>query len=127
MKRESLLRDIVRAAGMMAIAIVLVMVPRIARAHAALMGSNPAANSTVHGPDVPITLKFNSRVDGARSTLALVGASGPTLALAVEKQTAPNTLSAHASRLEPGKYSIRWQALATDGHITRGEVPFTVE
>jgi methionine-rich copper-binding protein CopC len=28
--------------------------------------------------------------------------------------------------LSPGAYSVRWQVLAVDGHITRGEVPFTV-
>jgi len=36
-------------------------------------------------------------------------------------------LSARAQQLAPGKYTLRWQALAVDGHITRGEVPFTVE
>ena len=33
-------------------------------AHAVLMESTPKANSTVKGPDVPITLRFNSRIDG---------------------------------------------------------------
>jgi len=28
--------------------------------------------------------------------------------------------------LVPGLYSLRWQVLAVDGHITRGDVPFTV-
>jgi methionine-rich copper-binding protein CopC len=26
-----------------------------------------------------------------------------------------------------GAYVLRWQVLATDGHITRGKVPFRVE
>jgi methionine-rich copper-binding protein CopC len=26
----------------------------------------------------------------------------------------------------PGAYVLRWQVLAVDGHITRGDVPFTV-
>jgi methionine-rich copper-binding protein CopC len=26
----------------------------------------------------------------------------------------------------PGKYRIRWQVLALDGHITRGDIPFIV-
>jgi methionine-rich copper-binding protein CopC len=30
------------------------------------------------------------------------------------------------SKLAPGKYTIRWQALSVDGHITRGEIPFIV-
>jgi methionine-rich copper-binding protein CopC len=28
--------------------------------------------------------------------------------------------------LTPGTYVLRWQVLAIDGHITRGDVPFTV-
>ncbi|MFI4981818.1 MAG: copper resistance protein CopC, partial [Nevskiales bacterium] len=26
----------------------------------------------------------------------------------------------------PGAYVVRWQVLSVDGHITRGDVPFTV-
>ena len=34
---------------------------------------------------------------------------------------------ATAKSLKPGAYSIRWQVLAPDGHISRGEIPFTVK
>jgi methionine-rich copper-binding protein CopC len=37
----------------------------------------------------------------------------------------PNELDSTAE-LKPGAYTIRWQALALDGHITRGDLPFTV-
>ena len=30
------------------------------------------------------------------------------------------------STSRPGDYIVRWQVLAVDGHITRGDVPFTV-
>jgi len=40
------------------------LLPRIAFAHAHLLSSTPAASATVHGPDVAIELRFNSRVDG---------------------------------------------------------------
>ena len=39
--------------------------PPMAFAHAVLVTSTPAKDSTVEGPDVAITLKYNSRVDGA--------------------------------------------------------------
>jgi methionine-rich copper-binding protein CopC len=29
--------------------------------------------------------------------------------------------------LTPGDYVASWQVLATDGHVTRGTVPFTVD
>ena len=47
-------------------------------------------------------------------------------ALTIGQQPSPDVLTAPASGLAPGDYRIRWQVLASDGHITRGEVPFTV-
>jgi copper resistance protein C len=100
------------------------LLPRIGLAHAHLLSSTPAASATVHGPDVAIELRFNSRVDGHHSVLSLVASSG-SVTLNIDNQTADNNLDAHA-RLTPGSYTLRWQALSTDGHITRGEIPFTV-
>ena len=98
----------------------------LAFAHAVLLSSTPAANATVHGPSVDIDLKFNSRVDGARSSLSLLAADGSEKPVTLSKQAKPNELVAHVQLLQPGKYELRWQALAVDGHITRGQIPFTV-
>ena len=104
---------------------VALLVPRIALAHAHLLSSTPAANATIHGPNVAIELRFNSRVDGGHSVLSLTTSSG-SVALTIDKQSAENNLNAHAT-LKPGSYTLQWQALAPDGHITRGEIPFTVQ
>jgi copper resistance protein C len=42
-------------------------------------------------------------------------------------QPLPDTLSATGHKLAKGAYVLRWQVLSSDGHITRGEVPFQVE
>jgi copper resistance protein C len=102
----------------------LFLLPSMALAHAHLLSSTPAANAAVHGPSVAIELRFNSRVDGAHSVLSLVTQNGG-MALVIDRQSAENNLNAHAT-LRPGTYTLRWQALSTDGHITRGEIPFTV-
>jgi methionine-rich copper-binding protein CopC len=108
------------------VACVALLLPRIALAHAHLVSSTPAADAAVQGPSVPIELRFNSRVDGGHSVLALVTRDGDGAAkLVIDKQSADNNLNAHAT-LKPGSYTLRWQALAPDGHITRGEIPFTV-
>jgi methionine-rich copper-binding protein CopC len=98
----------------------------LALAHALLVSSTPAVHGIVHGPGVAVDLKFNSRVDGSRSRLILVFPNGATQALALVKQPAPEELAARAE-LEPGAYTLRWQAVAADGHITRGEIPFKVQ
>jgi copper resistance protein C len=94
--------------------------------HAVLKESHPAANGKVSGPDVPITLKYNVRIDAKLSKLQLVNPDNSTTNLKIEDQTSADSLNAKATGLKPGTYRILWQVLAPDGHITRGEVPFAV-
>ncbi len=112
---------------MIAVAAVLLLVPRVALAHAVLVESTPKVNAIVEGPDLAVTMKFSSRVDGARSTVLLSTLDGQLKPLVIEHQSAADTLTTHLTHLSSGKYSIRWQVLATDGHVTRGEIPFRVK
>ena len=96
-------------------------------AHAILMDSKPKANSTISGPDLPIWLRFNVRVDGGRSRLHLIAPDGSDVSLGPLKQPTPDTLESHAGALKAGAYKLQWQVLASDGHISRGEVDFTVK
>jgi hypothetical protein len=79
----------------------------------------------VSGPDITIRLKFNSRIDAAHSHLYLDGGSH-SQQIEIAGNAAPDTLLGQAKKLTAGEYRIEWQVLAVDGHITRGEVPFTV-
>ena len=36
-------------------------------------------------------------------------------------------LQCKASGLKPGAYKLEWHVLASDGHMSKGEVPFTVQ
>lgn len=116
-----------RKAFLAAILVTLVLVPKFARAHAVLVASTPAVHGSVKGPEIAINLKFNSRIDGAHSRLYLVSPDGKVETLTLAPQTAPDELAALAVKVSAGRYTIRWQALAADGHITRGEIPFTVQ
>jgi copper resistance protein C len=107
-----------------------------ASAHAILVDSQPKQASEVQGPDVDVSLEFNSRIDADRSSLVLVRAAEgePGLApvgagsqpLALIQSGEPNRLAAKASGLEPGTYRLRWQVLSVDGHVSRGDVTFKV-
>jgi hypothetical protein len=108
-------------------AIVLACSPRIALAHAVLLSSTPQKNVTVSGPEIAISLKYNSRVDGARSTLSLLKPDGTVETVGGLTQPRPDVLSATGHGLVKGAYVLRWQVLSSDGHITRGEVPFQVK
>jgi methionine-rich copper-binding protein CopC len=96
-------------------------------AHAVLVESSPKDGSRVKGPNLPLSLRFNVRVDGSRSRFSLLLSDRTTLPVVLDPQTKPNVLSAKAAGLNAGTYKLQWQVLAADGHITRGEFTFFVE
>jgi len=106
---------------------ILLFAPRVALAHAVLVSSQPGVNSTVSGPEVAVLLKYNSRVDMEHSTLTLLDPDGKVEKVTIESEPSPGVLSAKLTGLVKGAYVLRWQVLATDGHITRGKVPFQVQ
>jgi methionine-rich copper-binding protein CopC len=97
-----------------------------AQAHAVLLESNPSLKGQVAGPEVAIQLRFNVRIDAQRSRLTLVRPDGSAQTLELSKPASASTLRSQAHGLSPGEYRLRWQVLASDGHLTRGEIPFTV-
>lgn len=99
---------------------------RPVEAHAVLVDSTPGSDSTITGPDVDLKLHFNLRIDCARSRLTLVSPDGKTIALNIARDAAPDLLVSRATGLGRGSYRLRWQVLAVDGHITRGELLFHV-
>ena len=95
-------------------------------AHAVLVEVTPPAHTYIHGPEVVFRLRFNSRIDAARSVLSLVLPDQSSRILPIAEQLSPDSLNAMATGMKDGAYTLRWQVLAADGHITRGEVPFDV-
>ncbi len=100
------------------------LLPGAASAHAILLDSQPPARGVAAPGPARITLRFNSRIDRARSRLVL-RAAGQEQVLPVSPTGADDVLEAQAD-LRPGAWVLRWQVLAVDGHITRGDVPFQV-
>jgi methionine-rich copper-binding protein CopC len=104
----------------------VIVAPGAAHAHAVILSSSPAVNAAVTGPIVPITLRFNSRIDAARSIITLIDSGNSQTPLHILPASSSDTLLAATGALPPGAYRIRWQVLSVDGHITRGDIPFTV-
>lgn len=107
--------------------IAVVLLAGVAWAHAILVASVPEANSIVDGPSFDVALKFNVRIDARRSLIRLVSADGAAQTLDLVPGNTPNVILAKAKDVRPGKYKLSWQALASDGHITRGEIPFSAK
>jgi methionine-rich copper-binding protein CopC len=104
----------------------LAMAPAGASAHAILMKSEPAAGASVPTGNVDMSFAYNSRVDRDRSRLTLTDPHHHQSVLTIAPSGPPNLIETTAELTVPGAYVVRWQVLAIDGHITRGDVPFTV-
>ncbi len=115
-----------RTLPLLAVSLALLAANR-AQAHAILVDSQPAPQGHVAAGPLDLMLRYNSRIDAARSRLALRRPDGTSEVLHSEPNAGPAILRAHVAALTPGDYVVQWQVLATDGHITRGRVPFTVE
>jgi copper resistance protein C len=98
----------------------------VAYSHAIVLSATPAQHQEVSGPNVPVNLSFNSRIDTKRSRLILVMPDGKQVVLSVSEASGQSLIS-EAKGLKRGSYLLRWQVLASDGHISRGEVPFRVK
>jgi len=127
---KRLIADAVRRFGMRLQRILpllmLLLVPQGARAHAIVLKSTPAVDAVLSGNDVPIRLRFNSRIDRARSKMTLFAPDGTQQSLTPAAESPADGLNAEAKALASGAWHLRWQVLSVDGHITRGDIPFTV-
>jgi methionine-rich copper-binding protein CopC len=102
-----------------------VLTPAMARAHAILEESTPPTGASVKAGPLDLRLRYNSRIDRSRSRLTLIRPGHDKDTIAITREDPPDIISAHLI-LPPGPCIIRWQVLATDGHITRGDVPLNV-
>jgi methionine-rich copper-binding protein CopC len=106
-------------------AVVALAAPVAAEAHAILIKSDPAIGAAIKAGQVAITLRYNSRIDPTRSRLTLRRPDQTQSVLPIQPAAYDDTLATTAD-LPQGDYVLRWQVLAVDGHITRGDLPFTV-
>lgn len=96
-------------------------------AHAVLMSSTPVEGGTVAVGHADLTLHYNSRIDSARSTAILTGPDHVKHQLQPVAGAAPEDVRIGTDLSAPGAYMLRWQVLAVDGHITRGDLNFIVK
>lgn len=115
-----------RVALRVASLVAALLLPAIAAAHAILVSAQPAMDSVVAPGEIAIRLQFNSRIDDRRSTLILLRPDGVQVAVALSESPRPGVLAARARVAQNGPWKLRWQVLSLDGHITRGEVNFSV-
>jgi methionine-rich copper-binding protein CopC len=102
--------------------------PALARAHAHLVSSDPAATSVVHMVKA-VRITFSEPVVAAFTGAEVAGANGravPTGHAAISPSDKRVMIVPLAQPLAPGAYVVRWHAVAADTHRTSGQFGFSV-
>jgi len=94
-------------------------------AHAKLQSSEPADYARLTAAPKSLTLTFDEAAQLAVLRLICAGQEIPLTLDEVDEVAATFTVGLPA--LAPGKYEVRWTAVAADdGHVTRGTFTFTI-
>ena len=102
------------------------LTPVCAWGHAVIVSAHPAVGATLALGDVEIRLEFNSRIDRLRSRVIVHRPDGSESLVALAPDAPANILAGSTEATIVGKWKLDWQVLSVDGHITRGEVVFSV-
>jgi len=110
------------------VALLAVLFPAAALAHAFLDRAVPAVGSTVHGPPAEVRLRFTQELEPAFSTVRVVDRDGRQVDR-MDKQLErgdATLLKVSLPRLAPGIYRVLWRVLSVDTHVTEGDFTFEV-
>ncbi len=109
-------------------ALLLVLSPGLAFAHAQLRGSSPAVGGEVTGGPSQVELTFSEAIETRFSSVRVEDAArmqvdkGDLHAVPGDSRHVAISLGA----LAPGQYQVEWHAVSVDTHRTMGRFSFTV-
>ena len=98
----------------------------LAWAHAYPAVSIPNNGAKVKEPPREVRIQFTEGVEIAFSQIAVKGANGEVVSQGKLRQLAEDTLAIDLKPVSPGTYTIEWQVLSVDTHVTEGLLQFTV-
>ena len=99
----------------------------LAWAHAYPAVSIPNNGATVKEPPREVRIQFTEGVEIAFSRITVKGANGEVVSQGKVRQLAEDTLAIDLKPLRPGNYTVEWQVLSVDTHVTEGLLRFTIE
>jgi len=95
-------------------------------AHAYPASSAPVDGATVSSPPREMVIRFTEGVETEFSRIEVKSAGGEPVSLGKVRRVAPDTLAVTLKPLGPGAYTVEWQVLSVDTHVTEGRLRFTV-
>jgi len=109
--------------------IVAATVSSTAFAHAHLANSDPAAGAVLVAAPAAVTIAFTEPLEPAFSSIVVVDGDGRTVSSGRARIDASNRkrMTMPLAALGTGAYTVKWVAVATDGHRTQGAYGFSVK
>lgn len=97
--------------------------------HFELRHSVPAADTVLEASPDRIQLWFSQEPQTEGARIRLVDGAGELVALGATAPVPDTATSLRAdvpTALDAGAYTIHWRAMARDGHVVTGEIPFSI-
>ena len=95
-------------------------------AHAYPAVSLPNNGATVKESPREVRIQFTEAVEIAFSAITVIGANKEVVSQGKLRKLADDTLAIDVKPLQPGNYTVEWQVLSVDTHVTDGVLRFTV-
>jgi methionine-rich copper-binding protein CopC len=108
------------------LALTLVFAVTHAAAHAYPDRVSPADGATLTQAPREVRIQFTEGVEIEFSRVEVKSAAGQRVSKGAVRREGSDTLVVDLAPLEPGSYTIEWQVLSVDTHITQGVLRFTV-
>lgn len=108
------------------IALTLLVIP--VSAHVVLVAATPIVDSVIGQPPPVIKVRFDMAPETKFAAINVLDARGETVGggAATVDASDPTIITAQIASLPPGLYTVAWQALAPDGHLSKGNYAFTL-
>ncbi len=108
--------------------VALILTPASIAAHAALAAATPVPDTIIGQPPKLVRVQLDQSADPALSQITLIDTSGRTVAggSAQLASSDPTIMEVSLRPLSPGLYTVAWQTIAADGHLSKGNYSFTL-
>jgi methionine-rich copper-binding protein CopC len=89
--------------------------------------SAPAAEAIIHGDHAQYVVRFDGPVNHLASRMRIMQGDRVIETLQPLADSAADVLFASGAVPPPGHYTLHWEAVAADGELSQGDVPFTTQ
>ncbi|MBN3790804.1 copper resistance protein CopC [Burkholderia sp. Ac-20353] len=118
-----------RKAAAVALTATVATVSSAAFAHARPEKTDPPANAALSAAPSAVTIDFTEKLEPAFSSIVVVDGAGKTVSDGKASVDAANRkrMTVPLSAAGTSAYTVKWVAVATDGHRTQGTYRFSVK